>query len=136
MKCISCNNSNLVLYKNNSNLGLPVHHCEKCGLHVSGNSEKEISKKISNLYKKQFWDDRTSEKSITSKYSDVDSQGKKRNWISQYAYCKSYFINKGGVCWDRNGAEASAWRSGVVAALEGTRGQLPEEPHEHGRPGQ
>jgi len=109
LKCISCNNSNLVLYKNNSNLGLPVYHCEKCGLHVSGNSEKEVSKKISNLYKKQFWDDRTSEKSITSKYSDVDSQGKKRNWISQFAYCKSYFINKKEILEIGSGAGQSAY---------------------------
>jgi 2-polyprenyl-3-methyl-5-hydroxy-6-metoxy-1,4-benzoquinol methylase len=94
MNCISCDSNNLNLKQKISNLGLPVFHCKKCGLYITGDSKDRIYEKVSEIYKKSYWDERTSEKSINSGFSDIDSEGKKRNWISQFAYCKQFFNEK------------------------------------------
>jgi len=94
MKCISCKNDIFKKYADGSNLNLPVFHCEECGLFVTGNSESEIGQKIKDLYKKKYWDNQNSEFSIASEYSDTISQGKKRDFLSQFAYCKPYLQNK------------------------------------------
>lgn len=94
MNCISCQNTNFVKYFETSSLGLPVFVCSKCGLGVTGDSEKSVKEKISDLYSKNYWDKRNSEIMIKSNYSDIDSEGKRRNWISQYSYCKPYIHNK------------------------------------------
>jgi len=110
MNCISCNNTKLEFYQKKSDLELPVFHCDKCGLFVTGNSMDEISKKISELYKKSYWDERTSEKSINSNFSDIDSEGKKRNWLSQFAYCKQFFKEKKDILEIGAGAgQATLW---------------------------
>lgn len=110
MICISCDNGNLDIKQKISNLGLPVFHCIKCGLHITGESKEKISEKISEIYKKAYWDERTSEKSINSKFSDKDSEGKKRNWLSQFAYCKQFFKDKKNILEIGSGAgQATFW---------------------------
>ena len=110
MNCISCDNKKLEFYKEMSNLELPVFHCDKCGLFVTGDSIDKISEKVSTIYKKSYWDERTSEKSINSKYSDEDSEGKRRNWISQFAYCKEFFKEKRSILEIGSGAgQATFW---------------------------
>ena len=94
MKCISCNNDIFKKYADDSNLDLPVFCCKKCGLFVTGNSESEIVQKIEDLYKKKYWDSQNSEFSIDSEYSDIMGQGKKRDFLSQFAYCKPHLQNK------------------------------------------
>ncbi len=110
MDCISCDNAKLKFYQKKSNLELPVFHCDECGLFVTGNSMNKISEKISNLYKKSYWDERTSEKSINSNFSDINSEGKKRNWLSQFAYCKQFFKEKKDILEIGSGAgQATLW---------------------------
>lgn len=81
-------------YAKNSGLGLPVYRCDNCGLYVTGNSEITVKEKTHKLYEKTYWDKRNSELSIGANYTDQDSQGKRRNWLSQYAYCRPYLKDK------------------------------------------
>ena len=81
MKCLSCNSENLEIYSKKSELGLEVYYCNKCKFYVNGNSFSEINGKIFKLYLKSYWDKRESENSINLEYSDIESLGKKRNWI-------------------------------------------------------
>ncbi len=110
MNCISCNSNKLEIYQKISNLELPVFHCNKCGLYVTGESKYEISEKISDSYKKAYWDKNTSENSINSQFSDKNSEGKRRNWISQFAYCKQFFKEKKDILEIGSGAgQATFW---------------------------
>ena len=88
MKCVSCDSENTVIYSNTSNLGSCVFYCSSCKFYMSEFPDNQVVQKISTFYKKDYWDERNSEISIISDYTDVDSQGKRRNWISQYSYCK------------------------------------------------
>ncbi len=109
-KCIVCDNTELSKYTDNSGLGLPVYQCKQCKLYFTGNSESTIKEKTSTLYHGQYWDERKAEFSFKSDYIDPDSQSKKRNWISQYAYCKSYFKDKKTLLEIGAGAgQASFW---------------------------
>jgi 2-polyprenyl-3-methyl-5-hydroxy-6-metoxy-1,4-benzoquinol methylase len=63
-------------------------------LYINGDSKEEVIEKVADLYKNEYWNERNSETSINSEYTDVDSQGKRRNWISQYAYAKQYINGK------------------------------------------
>ncbi len=95
MKCVCCNNENLSVYKKNSFLKVPVYYCSKCRVYASMDvTEKELKKKTESLYKKSYWDERESENTLKSNFTDVDSQGKRRQWISQYAYCEPNFDKK------------------------------------------
>ena len=93
MKCIVCDGK-LVEYSKTSNLSLPVNYCRDCNLYINGNTKKEIIEKVSDLYKKNYWNERNSETSIGSEYTDIDSQGKRRNWISQFSYTRPYITGK------------------------------------------
>ena len=97
MACVSCGNTFLEKYANNSYLELPVFHCKKCDLYVTGSSADQVREKTIQIYKEKFWGkdngwDAT--KIIESNFTDIDSQGKKRHWISQMKYCKPYLENK------------------------------------------
>lgn len=94
MDCICCNSSNFDVYSEKSYLELQINKCKNCGLYVTGNSEERIKDIIQYYYKKEFWDIVGSELSLTSNFTDVNSQGKRRQWVSQYAYCKPYLQNK------------------------------------------
>ena len=73
---------------------MPIYHCKICDLYFTGRSPKEIKNRLSNIYDERYWSERNSLNSIISNYTDTDSLGKKRNWISQFAYCKPYIKNK------------------------------------------
>lgn len=94
MKCVCCETNFMQIYQKNSYLKLPIYFCKNCKLYVTGETDEERKKETDSLYKKSYWDERTSENSINSDYTDVDSQGKKRQWISQYKYCKPFLANK------------------------------------------
>ena len=94
MNCISCGKTDFEIFADTSGLDLPVYRCKNCKLLVTGEPGDSLSKKLSELYAKQYWDDRRSSFSIESNYSDVDSQGKFRNWLSQYKYCLSYLSTR------------------------------------------
>ncbi len=93
VKCITCNNE-LERYSDTSNLDLPVNFCKNCNLYINGDTKEQVRKKVSNLYKKDYWNERNSETSINSEYTDVDSQGKRRNWTSQFLYSKKHIVGK------------------------------------------
>lgn len=120
--CISCDKSVFVKYTDTSYLNLPVYRCENCGLGITGNSEYETRKVISQIYSGEYWNERNSETSIISDYSDIDSEGKKRNWLSQFSYCKPYLQNKKNILEIGAGAgQASYWfeKSGfLVTGIE------------------
>ena len=97
MKCISCDNASMDKYTDNSYLELPVFQCKKCNLYVTGKSEKEVIEKTKLIYNKKHWGENNlwdAKTAIKSNYTDIDSQGKRRHWISQYKYCKPYLENK------------------------------------------
>ena len=75
MKCIICDEV-LDIYKKKSYLELPVNYCKNCNLYINGNSKEQVREKVSNMYKENYWNERNSETSINSEYTDVDSQGK------------------------------------------------------------
>ena len=89
IRCILCNGI-LEKYSKTSNLELVVNHCKECNLYINGDTKEEVLKKVSNLYKEDYWNQRNSETSINSEYTDTDSQGKRRNWISQFLYTKEH----------------------------------------------
>lgn len=91
--CIICDGV-LEDYSKTSNLNLEVNYCKKCNFYITGNTKKEILDKISSLYKKDYWNERNSELSINSNYTDTDSQGKRRNWTSQFLYTRKHITGK------------------------------------------
>jgi len=93
IRCILCNGI-LEKYSKTSNLELVVNHCKECNLYINGDTKEDILEKVSNLYKEDYWNQRNSETSINSEYTDTDSQGKRRNWISQFLYTKEHITGK------------------------------------------
>ena len=91
--CILCNGI-LERYSETSNLGLPVNFCKNCNLYINGDAKEQVIEKVSNLYKGEYWNERNSETSIKSEFTDVDSQGKRRNWVSQFLYTKEHITGK------------------------------------------
>ena len=94
MKCIICNGE-LDTYVKTSSLDLPVNYCSSCNFYINGDTKDQVIKKVSNLYKQDYWNEpgiesRNSETSINSEYTDTLALGKRRNWISQYAYTKPH----------------------------------------------
>jgi 2-polyprenyl-3-methyl-5-hydroxy-6-metoxy-1,4-benzoquinol methylase len=94
MNCILCKKSSLTKFTDSSYLNTPVYYCDNCNFYLNGDSEGEIGTKVQEIYKKEYWDSRRSETMLNSNYMDADSQGKKRRWLSQYAYCKKFFQGK------------------------------------------
>ena len=90
MNCVCCD-AEMNLFSKNSYLNLPVYVCSGCKTHQTGNSYTITKEKTEELYKKAYWDERDSENSLNSDYTDIDSQGKKRRWISQYKYAQRFF---------------------------------------------
>jgi len=60
----------------------PVFSCTSCSLISTGDGSIDTKK----FYASQYWDERNT--NLTPDYTDVDSQGKYRNWLSQYKFCK------------------------------------------------
>lgn len=73
-------------------------------------TEQQSDKTQVNMYDGKYWKERNAKLSIESGYTDVDSQGKRRNWLSQYTYCKEYFENKKEILEIGSGAgQATYW---------------------------
>src|SRR3989344_2624374 len=94
MMCMSCQNTDIENYQNNSYFNLHVYHCKTCNLCFTGRSSEDARKKIDDIYNSKYWIDRNAQKSIQSNFTDSDSLGKRRNWISQFGYCKPFLKNK------------------------------------------
>jgi 2-polyprenyl-3-methyl-5-hydroxy-6-metoxy-1,4-benzoquinol methylase len=94
MECVCCEKNLMEIYQTDSYLKLPIYFCKNCKSYTTGKTDDERKNQTDLLYKKSYWDERLSENSINSDYTDVDSQGKQRQWISQYKYCKSFLSNK------------------------------------------
>ena len=94
MDCISCGNKSLKLYSDDSYFSLPVFLCESCGLYVTGNSEIDIKNKIESLYKGEYWKEEEVKSYLDTNFTDPDSFAKKRQWHSQFEYCKPFLENK------------------------------------------
>ena len=94
MSCISCGNKSLRLYTDNSYFSLPVFVCDFCGLYVTGNSEVEVKNKVQLLYKGEYWKEDIVKSYVDTNFTDSDSFAKKRQWQSQFEYCKSFLKNK------------------------------------------
>ena len=100
MNCISCDHKFMKKFVEESYLELPVFHCEKCELYVTGESEIEIAEKTKMIYQKKYWGENNlwdAKEIIENNYTDLDSQGKRRHWISQYKYCKPYLLHKKNI---------------------------------------
>lgn len=111
MDCISCGAS-IEKYTKNSYLELPTFQCKKCGLYVTGDSESKIIEKTTEIYQKKHWGKDNlwdAKKLIETNYSDIESQGKKRNWISQFRYCESYLQNKSKILEIGSGQGQTCW---------------------------
>ena len=94
MECVCCEKNLMEIYQTDSYLKLPIYFCKNCKSYTTGKTDDERKNQTDLLYKKSYWDERLSENSINSDYTDVDSQGKQRQWISQHKYCKPYLDNK------------------------------------------
>lgn len=94
MICISCGKSSFLLYSQNSSMGLPVYQCNFCKLYFNGNSEDEVKIRSQEIYSGNYWDERKSEESLESNYTDRTSEYKHKHWLSQREYCKSYLEGK------------------------------------------
>lgn len=94
MICISCGNSSFLLYSQNSSMGIPVYQCKFCKLYFNGNSENQVKMRSQEIYSENYWNERKSEESLKSDYSDKASQYKRKHWLSQREYCKSYLEGK------------------------------------------
>ena len=96
MNCILCSDSHLVLYMKDSYLHVPIFFCNNCNLYISGDSEENVSRNIHDFYESSYWNkkDISTEEAVKSNYSDINSQGKWRQWISQFSYCKPSIKNK------------------------------------------
>lgn len=90
MICICCKETDIENYSNNSYFNLHVYHCKTCSLYFTGSSSDDIRQKVADIYNAKYWIDRNAQKSIKSNFTDDDSLGKRRNWISQYLYCNHF----------------------------------------------
>ncbi len=93
MICILC--SKIVeRYSPTSYMELPINYCKNCNLYVTGDSESEVNQKLFEYYKKAKWIGTELYKvMLRTEYTDSGSKGKKRQWVSQYAYCKELLKN-------------------------------------------
>ena len=90
MKCILCKHD-LQIFSESSFFGSFVYKCDTCNFFINDETEESMKKRLVSLYKKNYWD-KAEHDSILSGYKDTDSQGKRRNWVSQYAYTKSMIV--------------------------------------------
>lgn len=93
MNCLICDSVLSEKYTNDSCMGLPVFRCGNCNLYVTGNSIDEVKEKSGKIYSNEYWDNRESELAIMSNYTDRNSLGKRRQWISQTKYCQEFLKN-------------------------------------------
>lgn len=75
---------------------LDIFYCEKCGLYSAGKSENEVKESVTELYESEYWRTTSVDGNNYNRVDDTkaNDEGKKRNWISQYSYCKQYLLSK------------------------------------------
>ena len=111
MKCTLCD-KDYQIHSDTSYLKLPTFRCNNCDLIVTGNNELEIKSQTEKIYKQKHWGDGNlwdAERSIDSNYTDEESLGKKRSWISQYKYCNPYLKNKKTIFEIGSGQGQASW---------------------------
>lgn len=111
MNCISCDDK-VEKFTDNSYLNLPTFRCNTCGLFVTGDLEQKIIENTIKIYNEKHWGKENlwdAETAIKSDYIDIDSQGKKRTWISQYKYCEHYLKNKQNILEIGSGQGQTSW---------------------------
>ena len=86
-KCISCDGGNLKYYDENKTLKLPIHICQDCGLHITGEDQNELDMVVEELYETDFWD--SDRQNLFDDHSDSYSLGRRRLFISQIKYLSS-----------------------------------------------
>ena len=93
MRCLICSDNNVKNFCKDSFLEVPVFHCNSCNVLFSGDSIEVMREKCKVVYERKFWGNDNlwdAKKIIDNNYQDDDSNGKRRTWVSQYAYCKEF----------------------------------------------
>lgn len=93
MECEICLN-NLQKKYDSSFFKAPVYYCSNCNHYTTYEKKEEMEKKLRKLYENEFWDYETTELASKTQFTDEESLGKKRDWISQYEYCKKFLSGK------------------------------------------
>ena len=95
LKCPICHEQ-LSKFRDDSYLGIPVANCQNCNLYLGEGSKEELISRVNSIYADKHWGAKNiwdAKIPIDSNYTDQESLGKKRNWISQTAYCKEFLQN-------------------------------------------
>jgi 2-polyprenyl-3-methyl-5-hydroxy-6-metoxy-1,4-benzoquinol methylase len=72
---------------------VPVVYCKYCDLYLGKGSRNELISKVNSIYTKKHWGAENiwdAKIPVDSNYTDQESLGKKRDWVSQIAYCKEF----------------------------------------------
>lgn len=93
MTCILCSKPT-EKFASTSYMELPVYYCKDCNLYATGNSEIEVKEKLNENYKEAKWiGTEHYKRMLQANYNDSESKGKKRQWVSQCAYCGDFLKN-------------------------------------------
>lgn len=95
LKCLICH-KDLVQFRKNSYLNIPVNYCNNCNLYMAEGSKEELISKVNSIYSEKHWGAENiwdAKIPVDSNYTDDESLGKKRDWISQTAFCKEFLQN-------------------------------------------
>ena len=95
-QCISCGGTNFKYYAENKTLKVPIHICQNCKLHVSGESQKQLDDILKKFYEKDFWDMERNE-GLDDSHSNHYSVGRKRIFLSQIKYVKKFLTKNSKV---------------------------------------
>ena len=96
LKCPICNET-LSIFRNDSYLDLPVGNCKNCDLYLcTACSKEKLVLHVNSVYENKHWGSENiwdAKIPTESNYTDQESVGKKRNWISQTSYCRKFLKN-------------------------------------------
>jgi len=95
-QCISCGGTNFKYYAENITLKVPIHICQNCKLHVTGESQKQLDDILKKFYENDFWDMERNE-GLDDSHSDQYSVGRKRLFLSQIKYVKKFLTKNSKV---------------------------------------
>ena len=95
-QCISCGSTNFKYYAENKTLKVPIHICQNCKLHVSGESQKQLDDILKKFYEKDYWDIARNE-GLDDSHSNHYSVGRKRIFLSQIKYVKKFLTKNSKV---------------------------------------
>ena len=95
-QCISCGGTNFKYYAENKTLKVPIHICQNCKLHVSGESQKQLDDILKKFYEKDYWDMERNE-GLDDSHSNHYSVGRKRIFLSQIKYVKKFLTKNSKV---------------------------------------